>query len=253
LSGITSADKRTILNRWPTFVARLRYQGENEWDTYQVAGLFRRIGYENDDTSKEYFDSSWGVSASARFKFNEQRDAFFIGGVCGDGIGSYIYGSPTSVRIPTSPMPNVGITALRNYGAYAAINHIWTAPEAVRTLSSNFGYGYLAGQTSGKTADAENRRLHQAWANLLLDATANSAYGFEYQYGNRLVGSGKQGEDHRIMFVVQIGTKTNASGGNQSAPASATSHAISQAERSPSVNASPSFAATSNTRLKYRL
>ena len=50
----------------------------------------------------------------------------------------------------------------------------------------------------------DNDMLHQAWINLLWNVTDVTAFGFEYQFGSREVGDGRDGDDHRIMAVLQL-------------------------------------------------
>ncbi len=206
-SDIVLPGGNTILHRWPVFTGRARYVGENGWDTYQMSGLIRRVGFEAADR-QEFFATGWGISGTARFRNEDRTDAVFLGGVVGQGIGGYIFGTPTGAKFADVAVP-ASFDVLKNMGAFAALNHIWYRTEDDHSLSSNFGYGYVLGETRTKS---DNRKLQQAWCNLLWDATANSAYGLEYQYGMRTDGVGKSGDDHRLMFVIQVGTGSTSAG-----------------------------------------
>ncbi len=246
-SDIVLPGGNTILHRWPVLTGRARYVGENGWDTYQLSGLIRRVGFENDATSQEFFATGWGISGTARFRNEERTDAMFLGGVVGQGIGGYIFGTPTGAKFADVAVP-ASFDVLKNIGAFAALNHIWYRTEDDHSLSSNFGYGYVLGETLTKS---DNRKLQQAWCNLLWDATANSAYGLEYQYGMRTDGAGKSGDDHRLMFVIQVGTGST-SAGRQVADNTPKASLMERAttDRMPLPATTPTY---SSPRLKYRL
>ena len=61
-----------------------------------------------------------------------------------------------------------------------------------------------------------NRKLQLAWGNLIWHFGENTAFGIEYQYGQRKVDSGISGDNHRILFVATLAT-----GGKSQIPTSA--------------------------------
>jgi hypothetical protein len=135
---------------------------------------------------------------------NEAKtDALYLGVTGGQGIGGYIYGDIRAAIVPTP----VSIRVLDDFGAYIAYQHVWARDESdvTRNLSSNIAYGFVATDT---WVVSDNRQLHQAWCNLLWNASDNAAFGLEYQYGRRAVGDDTDGDNHRIMFVAQFSTKS---------------------------------------------
>lgn len=185
---------------WPSFVGRVRLLGNNNFDSLQLAGLVRPIGF-NNTAFEDHSTTAWGLSLIGRLCNESRRDAVYFGITGGNGIGGYIYGD-IRAAVATSPTSIIG---LDNFGAYAAYQHVWSQSGATMNLSSNLAYGYASADVF---ALSDNRRLHQAWCNLLWNASDNSAFGIEYQYGRREIGSGVDGDNHRIMFVAQFSTST---------------------------------------------
>lgn len=197
----------TLLHRWPTFVARTRINGANGFDSCQVAGLVRRIGYDGPDY-QDHFATAWGLSTIARMCDETADNAVSFGATGGRGIGGYLYGGTPSAVV----LEDDRIESLWNFGAYAAYQHVWYRTDKKESISSNLAYGYIHGQAP--TA-ADNHEIHQAWCNLLWNFSDSSAAGFEYQYGRREVESGVQGDNHRVMLVLAVSTATTATKAEQ--------------------------------------
>jgi hypothetical protein len=181
----------TLLHRWPTFVARTRFNGANGFDSCQVAGLVRRIGYD-DLEFEDHFATAWGLSTIARMCDATTDNAVSFGATGGRGIGGYLYGGTPSAVV----LEDQRIESLWNFGAYAAYQHVWYRTDKKESISSNLAYGFIHGQAP--TAD-DNHEIHQAWCNLLWNFSDSSAAGFEYQYGRREVESGVQGDNQRVI------------------------------------------------------
>jgi hypothetical protein len=185
---------------WPSVVGRLRVTGDNGFNSFQLAALVRPIWF-NDDTFNDHAVTGWGVSAIGRLCNEARTDALYFGVTGGQGIGGYIYGDIRAAYVPTP----TSIRTLDNFGAYVAYQRAWAQFDVTRNLSSNLAYGYTSSDTTSST---DNRRLHQAWCNLLWNHSDNSAFGIEYNYGRREVGDATSGDNHRIMFVAQFSTDT---------------------------------------------
>jgi hypothetical protein len=190
---------------WPSFVGRIRLKGDDDFNSCQLAGMARPIGI-NDPTFIDHSVTAWGISLIGRFCNQARTDALYFGVVGGEGIGGYIYGDIRAAIVPTPTT----ITKLDNFGTYVAYQHVWspqdTTMAATRNLSSNVAYGYVSSETFAPT---DNRHLHQAWCNLLWNATDTAAFGIECQYGEREIADGNQGDNFRIMFVAQISAPTS--------------------------------------------
>jgi hypothetical protein len=185
---------------WPTFVARLRLLDDGDFNSLQIAGLARPIGF-NDATFEDRTTTGWGLSVIGKICDEARLNALYGGVVGGQGIGGYMYGDVLAARAITP----TDIQSFNNYGAYAAYQHVWGIPSIEANLSSNVAYGFVS---ASATAPTDNVNLQQAWCNLLWNASDNAAFGIEYQYAFREVVSGVDGDNHRIMFIAQFSTPT---------------------------------------------
>lgn len=195
----TNADD-VRLSRYPTLVGRVRCIGLNRWDSLQVAGLVRWFGQENVAREEDWVNG-WGVAAVARKMIVANRDFVYLGAAGGDGVGDYIFG------IESGAGPGAGgLTALSGFGAYAGLAHVWFGNANCGNLWSNFVAGYsYQGDAAGLPGDSI-RRSRQAFVNLIYQRWLNTAVGIEYHYLDRDVQSGATGNNHRIQFVVMVGT-----------------------------------------------
>jgi hypothetical protein len=185
---------------WPSFVGRLRFIGDDDFSSFQIAALVRPIGF-IDAAFVDRAVTGWGLSAIGRVCNEARTDALYFGLVGGHGCGGYIYGDIQAAFVPTP----TSIRALDNFGGYIAYQHVWSQIDVTRNLSSNLAYGYVSSDTN---IASDNRQLHHAWCNLLWNASDSTAFGAEYQYGRREVGDGTGGDNHRIMFVAQFSSPT---------------------------------------------
>jgi hypothetical protein len=169
-------------------------------NSYQLAVLERPIVLD-DPNFQDHTEFGWGVSAIARWYNAAQTNAILAGVATGEGIGGLIYGGSFAAIAPTP----TSIQLLQTTGAYVGFQHVWWRGSGNRNLSSNVAYGVV--QSDAPRAD-DNHLLHQAWGNLLWNVSENTAFGFEYQFGSREVGDGREGDDHRIMAVLQLRPKS---------------------------------------------
>jgi hypothetical protein len=202
LGDIESAATDADMHAWPSFAARLRWSGTNEFDSYQVSALARPIGL-IDANFDEHARTGWGLAGIARFCDSAKANAMYIGFVGGEGIGGYVYGDALGAVIDGNGL----IDLLSVFGAYVGYQRVWTQTDASHNLSSNIAYGFVAGDDSGPMDS--NRKLHQTWCNLLWNATGGAAFGIEYQYALREIVAGNSGDNHRFMFVAEFSTYGN--------------------------------------------
>lgn len=204
------------LPRWPTLVTRTRYLHPDNWGVSQVAVLVRGIGFEDTD-GIEHFTTGWGVSATTRFKV-ARRDNVRVGFVGGEGLGNYIFGlnaGPNAAFIDDMNR----IHRLQNLGTSAGYQHYWNSE-----VWSNFVYGFAHASVAGDMSNDVTATSHNGWVNLIWRPSwkPGVAIGLEYDYGKRVAERGS-GENHRIMFSLQIGTpkakQTSAGPAAPSAPA----------------------------------
>lgn len=264
---IADTTNTNIVQRYPTLVGRVRYQGRNLFDSYQIAALVKPLVTEN----AQFQDTAacgYGVSANTRFEIgnNGLIDTIYFGAVAGQGIGGYIFGNIPGavVRAPTAAVSTDSISLLNNFGTYGAYRHVWTVNSDGTWWSSNFmggiaqsgDPGYVGVGSGANKAELANRLLYQAGCNLLWQTGCNSALGLEYQYGSRLAVPGglapsgqtsPHGEDHQIMLVFQFGLQPSI---KQGASSSATKNAT--ASRSMTAQDAASAASANRTsRLRF--
>lgn len=189
------------LHKWPAFVSRIRYNPQELFDSYQLAAMYRPIGFIS-PTFVERYGHGWGLSLIVR-KANEERTrAIYFGAVGGEGIGGYIFGD-IKAAVVNSPE---SISLLQNIGGYIAYQQVLVKTDE-QTVSTNFAYGIV--DSEAVTAD-ENAQLQQAWCNLLWNATDAVSMGVEYQYGHRLVEDRRSGDNHRFGFILQVTGRSGA-------------------------------------------
>jgi hypothetical protein len=190
-----------VLRHLPAFVGRVRYSGPNNFDSYQLATLIRPIAV-RDASFVSHEATGWGVNATARFCSQDKTDALYAGVATGEGIGGYVFGNFVAAVVE----PTLDVRTLSNFGTYIAYQHLWFLDSDGNNLSSNVAYGYAL---SDVAAGTDNRVLHQAWCNLLWNVTDNGAMGLEYQFGQRRIGDGTDGDNHRILFVCEFSVNSD--------------------------------------------
>jgi len=205
-SLVDATDER--IERYPTIVGRLHWANCRDWrhnSTVHLAGLLRGMGRE-DTAFREDFEAGWGVSLMAKFRpFRSHKHTFYAGGVVGDGIGNYLFGlSHHSGPTPTGNMPAAvpvmgKLEALRNYGAHAGYTRHWNDASA-----TNFGYGYAFAESESVMPATTTRMLQNAWVNHQVKLSELLAVGVEYHYAYRDVRDRTEGDNHRMLFVVQL-------------------------------------------------
>jgi hypothetical protein len=189
------------LTRWPTLASNLVYVGANQDNWIQLCGLVRSLGFEQDVTGAEFFQTCWGLSAYAQLATVIEPDhleGLFCGVVGGDGVGQYIHGVSTSAIFDGTEL-----ASLKSVGAYAGYKQQWITANNSE-FGTNLAYGYAHMESSAALDADANRKLQQGWANVLYYPIPNVAVGVEYQFGRRETQAAGDGENHRMMFVVGI-------------------------------------------------
>ena len=212
-----------VLDRAPDVLARLRYKGDNAWPSYRVAGIIRTFAVE-DVGNVEHVSNGWGLTGVARFKNTSNTTAVFIGGTSGSGIGSRLFGVDAAAFREGGDIQTFSAT-----GAYIGLAQQWL-PESLDQCSlwSNFCYGIARTDLANSLSlNDKNRKVRNAWANLIWQVNANTAIALEYDYGSRETNAGIRGDNHRVQMVIQVGassvidTSTTASGFRKNAGAGA--------------------------------
>jgi hypothetical protein len=190
-------DPRDVrLHRVPDFVARVRYQPLDGWGSLQFATLVRQFAYE-DINRVEHFATGVSFSGNARFRTIGYNNVRF-GVVGGEGAGSRVFGLAAN-PIAAGPV-GAALEPLNNFGAFGSYQHFWTP-----CLWSNLAYGYASADLPplmlGETHIAQNGWVNLIWNN----PSGKIALGLEYYFGEREIGTGREGFNHHIQLSLQIG------------------------------------------------
>lgn len=193
------------LSRWPNLLGRIRYNGLNGWDTYQISGLLRPFGVEDPAigaNSNESWEVGWGLSAMAHARVTDDF-AFYAGAAGGNGIGTYL----TGMQVAAAGGAGMAVSPLSGLGAFLGLSCRWCeSADGTSMVWSNFAYGYSLQESNPLLPADTIRKAQEAWCNLLYTASENAAFGVEYHYGQRDVRDGTLGDDHRILIVLQLST-----------------------------------------------
>lgn len=194
-----------LSNITPSFILPdLSMQGhfERKWGYIQVASMFRRIGWDdNNKTAKVDLSGSafgWGINTSSNLKLGENSIAR-LQLVYGHGIQNYMNDAPVDVGIqnnfsnPRQPIKGVALPIL---GAVAFFDHNWS-----KKFSSTFGGSMVNIWNSDAQSPSEFHQGYYALTNLLYYPTKNVMGGGEFQYGRRVnLHNGYNFNDYRIQF-----------------------------------------------------
>lgn len=168
----------------PDFVTRLRY--ENDCGQYQVAGLYRVVGFQ--PTGQDVVTNfAYGFNFTG-VRLVTERTKVYSQIVFGEGIGSY------------RSLPDAAPTAvdkgdlLPMFGWMVGLTHDWNDE-----LSSNFTYAENTLQTSTFQAATDVKQTTYLAANLIWNPIENVKIGVEYLYGTKEDVGGGTGDAHRLQ------------------------------------------------------
>lgn len=178
--GITGEPR----NPSPDFVTRLRY--ENDCGQYQVAGLYRVVGFQ--PTGQKVITSfAYGFNFTG-VRLITERTKVYSQIVFGEGIGSY------------RSLPDAAPTALNRagllpmFGWMVGLTHDWNDE-----LSSNFTYAENSLDTTAFQAATDVKQTTYLAANLIWNPMNNVKIGVEYLYGTKENVGGASGDAHRLQ------------------------------------------------------
>jgi hypothetical protein len=167
----------------PDISAEYRYGG-NDWGYVEVAGIFRRIYY--DDVLEDQFDLSgdvtgWGINLSSNIKLG--KDTLRLQYVIGEGIQNYMNDAPVDIGIRnnfSNPVTPIVGEALPIQGIVAFLDHTWNDQ-----WTSSFGYSRVDIDNSDGQEASAFKVGQYALGNLLYYPTQNVMMGGEFQWGRR--------------------------------------------------------------------
>ncbi|MGI9469984.1 MAG: DcaP family trimeric outer membrane transporter, partial [Rubripirellula sp.] len=185
------------VNRLPNVT--WRYRLEHERLHFQVAGIFRDIGFETiklppppgNDPKDQIF--GWGVNLSSVITVHD-RDRIIMSYVFGEGIASYMNDGGVDLA-PSLAFPNLGKPqAVPLRGLVLYYDHYWCDQWSTSAGYSSTEVDNLDGQNGNAF-----RRGQYASANLLHYPADSVMYGVEYLWGKRTDKDGRSGFDHRMQ------------------------------------------------------
>jgi hypothetical protein len=185
---------------YPDFSAQ--YRMTRKWGHVQVAGMLRRIYWDDMLTTDQYDLSGsatgWGINLSSNLKFGK-ADVLRLQLVYGEGIQNYMNDSPVDIGIQNSfsnqAKPILG-TPLPILGTVAFLDHGWN-----EKWSSTVGYSYQSNDNSDGQAASAFHDGHYFLANLLYSPVANAMMGGEFQWGRRVNNSdGFRYDGYKLQF-----------------------------------------------------
>jgi len=161
------------------------YRVGREWGYVEVAGIVRRIEWE--DAGTDSLDLSgeltgWGVNVSSNIKMGESN-TLRLQVVYGEGIENYMNDAPSDVaidKVNASATAPVSVVALPVTGIVAFLDHTWN-----ERYSTSVGYSMVDIDNSEAQAPNSFHRGQYAIGNLLYYPTANVTTGLEFQWGKR--------------------------------------------------------------------
>ena len=167
----------------PDFIARLRYSPD--WGQFQVAGLFRVLGFQPSGQPVTT-DSGWGLNFTGA-AFATEQDKVYYQIFFGDGIGSY-RGLADVVADANE------VAVVPTFGWMVGWTHDWCD-----SLSSNFTYSVSSLENAAfESADNLHQNKYLA-VNLIWNPTERMFVGVEYLFGTRQNKDGSQGEANRVQ------------------------------------------------------
>lgn len=161
------------------------YRVGREWGYIEVAGIVRRIEWE--DAGTDSLDLSgqvtgWGINLSSNVKMGD-ANTLRLQVVYGEGIENYMNDAPSDVaidKVNVSTTAPVSVVALPVTGIVAFLDHNWN-----ERYSTSVGYSMVDIDNSEAQVASSFHRGHYAIGNLLYYPTANVTTGIEFQYGKR--------------------------------------------------------------------
>ena len=175
----------------------LRYRNNGDFGHFQVAGIVRKLGYEQLSTGKDQSELGWGINTSAGIKM-WGNDQIKLQVVYGEGIGNYMNDGGVDI----APDKN-GAKAVPLLGISAYYDHYWSDQ-----WSTSIGWSMTDLDTTTEQADNEFEKGQIAQINLLYYPADNVLLGTEFNWGQREDVDGHTGTDHRIQFTLKISFDT---------------------------------------------
>lgn len=180
----------------------IRYRNNGDFGHYQVAGMFRKLGFERLDTGDDDEEFGWGINTSTSLK-TWGKDRLKLQVVYGEGIGNYMNDGGIDVA-PDSADPNrAQADTIPLLGISAYYDHYWSD-----RWSTSIGWSMTDLDTTDGQRDNEFENGQIAQINLLHYPMDNVMLGSEFIWGQREDVDGTTGSDYRIQFSLKVNFDT---------------------------------------------
>jgi hypothetical protein len=180
-------------NKYPDITGQFRQ--DMPWGHYQVAGIFRQIGYEspaNPNNDPSGSKTGYGVNLSGSYKI-QGENKILAQLAMGKGIGNYM--NDAGIDLATSAVVNPAVEAVPLVGWLVYYDH-WWQPQ----LSSSVGFSQTRLDNTGGQANTALRTASYFSVNLLWYPTKKVMFGGELLWGERKNKDGANADDTRLQF-----------------------------------------------------
>ena len=174
------------------------YHVGREWGYVEIAGIYRRIEWEDTPDSLNIDLSGsvngWGLNLSSNIKIGES-DIARLSVLYGEGIENYMNDAPADIGVKTSGSSVEGV-ALPVLGLVAFLDHNWN-----EKFASSVGYSMIDIDNSDGQAPSAFATGQYAIGNLIYYPATNVMTVVELQYGKREnFSDGFTSDDVKIQF-----------------------------------------------------
>jgi len=172
--------------------AILRYNLKRDWGSFTVAGIIRQLNYEDAATGIDDSTSSYGISLSGKFVFDNNDDFRWMAST-GKGLGRYIGLNSANGAVLDQ---DGNLHVIGSSGVFGSYHHLWN-----EQWRSNLTLGYLSvDNDTDLTGMGVTKQASSLHLNLIYSPQPKLDFGAEFLYADREVESGEDGDLTRFQF-----------------------------------------------------
>jgi len=180
-------------NKQGNFDIAGRYKHLQKWGHVQLAGIFRRIDYLNDDHIDELY--GWGILLSSVYKLNE-KNTFYTQYSLGESIANYYVGFSNRQLDAVYDPEADNMTRKFIQGGFLTYTHIFSP---VWRFSATFGLSYLEDKDFEPAETFKSSRYLAV--NIFYYPIETINIGLEYTAGSRTNKDDQTGQATRISMI----------------------------------------------------
>ncbi|MGK7296518.1 MAG: DcaP family trimeric outer membrane transporter, partial [Candidatus Wenzhouxiangella sp. M2_3B_020] len=179
-------------NELPELAARYTWKGD--WGHFQVGGLLRQLGIDNNAAGLDDEEIGWGLSASGKFMLGRDDIRYMLFG--GEGLGRHVALNFANGAALTD---TGSLTAIESYGGFVAYRHWWN-----QKWRSNVTFAFIdADNPTQFTGFDVNQSSWNAQVNLFYSPVPPLSFGVEWLTAERELESGAEGQLNRFQFTTK--------------------------------------------------